>query len=107
MTYHLHCMLSEHTAEYIAFQSPDLPTSLIRPEESSSGSSAWTFLTEVWTSSSMCSIPTTFPEGPTYKGKEKQMIIRKYHKYDYCEVLILIDYGTYHPCKARCEIATS
>lgn len=40
------------------------PTNLIRPELRSSGSSACTFFTDIWTNELMCSMPTTLPLGP-------------------------------------------
>lgn len=54
----------------------DLPTSFIRPDDSSSGSSLCTFFIDTWTSSSMCSMPTTLPLGPVCslpKTKKKKI----------------------------------
>lgn len=50
------------------------PTNLIRPELRSSGSSACTFFTDIWTNELMCSMPTTLPLRPVYKQWDKRQI---------------------------------
>lgn len=57
------------------------PTSLMRPDVSSSGSSAWTFLIDLWTSSLMCSMPTTLPLGPVYKQQRETAIASSHVPY--------------------------
>ncbi len=53
----------------VTFSSPNSLMSLMRPEVRSSASSACTFFIDIWTSSLMCSMPTTLPLGPVYKQK--------------------------------------
>lgn len=57
------------------------PTSLMRPDVSSSESSAWTFLIDLWTSSLMCSMPTTLPLGPVYKQQRETAIAISHVQY--------------------------
>lgn len=53
------------------------PTSLMRPEAISSGSSAWMFLIELWTSSSMWSTPTTLPLLPVCAQERGRQLLRE------------------------------
>lgn len=95
---------------------PHSPTSLMRPEESNSGSSAWTFFIDLWTSSSMCSIPTTLPLGPVYSQQRNTAVELNYNLHSlvwsnqgfFSPIIVLSPIRTtYHPCEAGSEISTS